>query len=767
MSEHSISPFSFERPEDEAATRAEFCRTADDAQVRAAMEASGIATYHWVIETDVITWSANTRSVFDVDAAGFATGRAFAAFLDADNFTSRYDTVMRSSTTDDGSGVSFQIEYKFRPDGRMGRASLWLEDQGRWFAGPDGRPAEVYGTIRRIDDRHMRDQHLSFLGNCDPLTGMMNRGRMMEALGGAMSVAGRESTSCAFLIAAINNLSVVNDAYGFEVADEVIINMGRRLRQVVRGGDAIARYSGSKFGLILNSCSEDDLAVAAERFLSVARESVIETERGPVWALLSIGALILPKHAADPNMAVARAEEALTEARKLPSDGFVVYRPSQQRSSERKLNAHSATEIVRCLREDRFRLAFQPVVNAETGEAEFHEALLRMTDSAGEVVAAGHLIPIAEKLGLVRLIDRAVVQMAVAALLKFPQARLSFNISGTTATDPRWYPSIIEIIASNRTVADRLIIEITETVALGDLKDTLRFVEQLRSLGCKIAIDDFGAGYTSFRNLRALPVDILKLDGTFCSNLSNNADNRYFVRSLIDLARTFGIKTVAEWVETEEDASLLRDWNVDMMQGNHFGDAGFNPPWQSIETENASDPAQAVPFILPSEVGWVDEESPPAAATAQPREAMGELLGEAFDFDMPASADDADTDVVAAMLDDPVDQPEPQPAAAASVPAAAIAEPPMADEDVSDDDVLMGWVETAPPEAPEIPAEAAVAASEDPVGAFEEGLAGELDKLRAAIAALDSAFRQQRAPEPPAEPSFADLVSDSAMKAAG
>ena len=113
--------------------------------------------------------------------------------------------------------------------------------------------------MRRIDDRHPRDQHLSFLGNCDPLTGMMNRGRMAEALGEAIAVAEREGASCAFVVAAINNLAVVNDAYGFEIADEVIIAVGRRLRQVVRTGDAIARYSGSKFGFILNNCEDGDL----------------------------------------------------------------------------------------------------------------------------------------------------------------------------------------------------------------------------------------------------------------------------------------------------------------------------------------------------------------------------------------------------------------------------------------------------------------------------------------------------------------------------
>ncbi len=719
------SPFSFERQEagespPQTNPQAAPAPIGDDA-IRAAVEASGLAAYHWNIESDEIIWSSNTADVLGGDPRGFGSGRGFASFLDPDNFTSRYDTVMRSNTADDGAGVAFQIEYKFRPEGRMGRASLWLEDNGRWFAGPDGRPAEAFGTVRRIDERHMRDQHLSFLGNCDPLTGMMNRGRMMEALGGAMTVASRDNTVCAFVIAAINNLSVVNDAYGFEVADEVIINMGRRLRQVVRTGDAIARYSGSKFGLILNNCGEEDLNIAAERFLSVARESVIETERGPVWALLSIGALILPKHAADPNTAVARAEEALTEARKQPSDGCVIYKPSQQRSSERSLNAHSATEIVRCLREDRFRLAFQPVVDGETGVPVFHEALLRMTDQAGEIVAAGHLIPVAEKLGLVRLIDRAVVQMTVAALHRYPTARLSFNISGTTATDPRWYPHIIEILSSNRDVVNRLIVEITETVALGDLKETVRFVEQLRELGCGVAIDDFGAGYTSFRNLRAMPVDVLKLDGTFCSDLAHNNDNQYFVRSLIDLARTLGMKTVAEWVETEEDASLLRLWKVDFMQGNLFGEAQLEPPWPEAEGANAFAAQEAVPFVLPSEIADTLDIAGPAApampvAGGKPME-IG-LAADTFSFDLP---DGQEMETAPEVFEPPAEE---------------TAEVPVEDE--------------------------AIAAVEQ----FEEGLAGELAKLRLAIAALDSAFKR-RDEVPPAEPSFADLVSDTALKAAG
>lgn len=571
-----------------------------------AIEAAGLAAYRWTIASDDIIWSPHAAEVLGVDTTQVSTGRLFASFLDPDNLTSRFETVMRGGAADGGNGVSFEIEYRFRPAGRGNRASLWLEDKGRWFAGSDGRPAEVLGVVRRIDERQKRDQHLSFLGNCDPLTGMMNRGRLMEALGGAMLTAGREGSSCAFLVAAINNLSVVNEAYGFEVADEVIVNMGQRLQRVVRAGDAVARYSGSKFGIVLNHCSPEELAVAAERFLSVARESVIETGHGPVWALLSIGAVVLPRDAKDPATAIARAEEALSEARKHPADDVVIYKPSEQRQSQRSGNAHNAHEIVRCLKEGRFQLAFQPVVDAATCKPDFHEALLRMRAPDGTTVAAGHLIPIAEKLGLVRLIDREVVHMALGVLARHRDARLSLNMSGATATDPRWYPQIIELLSGHKPLTPRLTVEITETVALGDMRAAARFVSQLKDLGIKVAIDDFGAGFTSFRHLRAIPVDILKLDGSFCEGLSQSPDNQYYVRSLIALARNFGIRTVAEWVETENDATLLKAWGVDMMQGRLFGMADLATPWPETGADKASPPA-APDTVAAFEQGLGDE----------------------------------------------------------------------------------------------------------------------------------------------------------------
>ena len=566
-------------------------------RITQSISAVGAATYHWNIATDKIIWHGDTSQVFShVDPEKYADGRAFASLLDPDNFTSRFETVMRNHHNDTGDGVPFSIEYSIKPFGRDQEHSIWIEDTGRWYAGPDGRPCEVYGVVRQIDDRHKQDQHLQFLGNCDPLTGMMNRGRLAEALGETIELARTEQHSSGFLIVSVSNLAIVNDAYGFDVADDVISKIGRRLREVVRAGDVIGRCSGSKFGIIMSRATKEELDVAAERFLTVARQRVIETEMGPVWAMLSIGGVVLPNHNEDANLTMSHAEEALTEATRLPTDGVVIYQPSAELVSERKLNSRCAIEIVHGLKENNFTLAYQPIVNAKTKEVEFHEGLLRMKCDNGDIVEAGHLVPISEKLGLVRLIDQLVVFKVLSALRQFPQAKIALNISGVTANDPRWFGKLTEILEENIDITNRLTVEITETVALNDIDQTVRFIEKLHTLGCKIAIDDFGAGFTSFKNLKVLNVDKVKIDGSFCEDISNNQDNQFFVHTLIELSKKFNLEVVAEWIENEADAELLTSWGVDYLQGRLYGMAESQSPWGEMINEEGDI------CVVPSEI---------------------------------------------------------------------------------------------------------------------------------------------------------------------
>jgi EAL domain-containing protein (putative c-di-GMP-specific phosphodiesterase class I) len=152
-------------------------------------------------------------------------------------------------------------------------------------------------------------------------------------------------------------------------------------------------------------------------------------------------------------------------------------------------------------------------------------------------------------------------------------------VSGTTAGDPTWLQSFVTFVRANQSVAKRMTVELTETAALQDFEESARFISNLRELGCRVAIDDFGAGYTSFRNLQMLHVDMVKIDGTYIRSVSASPDNQIFVRTLVDLARNFKLETVAEWVGSDEDADLLAKMGVDYFQGFHLGEPQLQPDW--------------------------------------------------------------------------------------------------------------------------------------------------------------------------------------------
>jgi EAL domain-containing protein (putative c-di-GMP-specific phosphodiesterase class I) len=223
------------------------------------------------------------------------------------------------------------------------------------------------------------------------------------------------------------------------------------------------------------------------------------------------------------------------------------------------------------LRQDRLFFAFQPVVCAATGTVDYFECLLRMRDEEGGVVSGGEFITIIEELGWIGLIDRYVLEKTVQDLAADPEVRLGLNISGMTACDRPWLRSLISLLRHRRDIARRLVVEITETAALGDIAQSVRFVDTLRGAGCRVALDDFGAGHTSLRHLQILPVDIVKIDGSLVRNLRSRSQSRIFLRHLLGLINGFGLTTVAEGVENAEDAALLRAEGIGYLQGYHFG----------------------------------------------------------------------------------------------------------------------------------------------------------------------------------------------------
>jgi EAL domain-containing protein (putative c-di-GMP-specific phosphodiesterase class I) len=231
------------------------------------------------------------------------------------------------------------------------------------------------------------------------------------------------------------------------------------------------------------------------------------------------------------------------------------------------------------LGQERMLFAFQPVICASSGSVDYFECLLRMREDDGRLVPCGEFIAAAEETGLVGLIDRYVLHRAFDELAAHPEVRLGFNVSGRTACDRPWLRSLIALLRRRPDNARRLVVEITETAAFDDLEECARFVDTLRDAGCRVALDDFGAGYTSLRHLQALAVDIVKIDGSFVRSLAARPENRIILRHLLGLTRGFGLGTVAECVETAEEAALLREAGVGYLQGFYFGRPTTKRTW--------------------------------------------------------------------------------------------------------------------------------------------------------------------------------------------
>jgi len=537
----------------------------------------GQAAFIWDVATDEIVWSEHVASVFpDVPIERLTSGAEFSSLIEPSR-SIRTDALVHSQPAHGDEGAPYRIEYGVRANTTA--PVQWVEETGCWFTGADGKPARVQGIVRINNERHARDEQLLKLSQNDPLTGELNRTHLIASLAEVIEEAVRFRTSCAFMLIGIDHLSRVNDAFGFDVADAVISEVAGRIRARLRGGDVLGRFSGNKFGLVLKNCTVDDMNVAAERFLAGIRDEVVPTKSGPVSITASIGAVSVPRYARSADEAINRAHETLDTSKRRRAGSFSLWRPNVERDAQRRVNIRVTDEIVTALNERRIVMAFEPVVEARSRHASFYECLVRMEQDDGQVMLAPDIVPVAEKLGLIRLVDHRVLELVVTELAASPNVQLSLNISPETTMDPNWWASIEALMRAHPGVAERMIVEITETVAIQDIDDVRGFVTRLKNFGSRIAIDDFGAGYTSFRNLRKLGVDIVKIDGAFVQNLARSADDRAFVQTLVDLARRLEIKTVAEWVQDEESASLLRDWGCDYIQGRLIGLASSDRPW--------------------------------------------------------------------------------------------------------------------------------------------------------------------------------------------
>lgn len=473
-----------------------------------------------------------------------------------------------------GAAQNYACEYQLS---RRAGDAHWVEERGGWLG--EGTDRRLIGVVRSIESQRRRDAHLAWLAENDELTGVMNRAQMRVRLDQSiddMRVSGGEG---AYLLAGIDDVGGINADFGFEIADEVIVECSRRIASVIGKDDLLGRVAGTKFAVFVKDADSDRVRDICVRLLNAVRARVIETKKGSVAASISIGAVSTPQDAENAYRAMSCAEAALDQAKRLGRSSWASFNEKTDVVSTRRRNTHMSDVILTALNERRVRLAFQPIV-ADIGDAPTKfECLIRMRAIDGREVPAPEFIPVAERLGLVHLLDRRVLELAVNTLAACPNIKLNVNVSMETVKDPVWADGYLSVMRANENLARRITVELTETQVIDAVDASIEFVSELKKCGASFGIDDFGAGYTSFRNLKALDIDILKIDGSFVTGVASSRENQLFVRTLLDLARNFGMKTVAEWVDNEADAMLLKGLGVDFLQGYLLGKPETNPAW--------------------------------------------------------------------------------------------------------------------------------------------------------------------------------------------
>lgn len=487
-------------------------------------------------------------------------------------FVDRQPAIRKSAYADET--TNYSCEYKLA--GNAGEP-VWFEERGGWISLAGER--RLIGVLRSIETEKRRNESLRRQAQFDELTGVLNRVCLRARLAQTMHTIDARHQSGAFLLVGIDDLGAINADFGFEAADHVIRAVADRLAIAIPTADAIGRCAGTKFGIILQDCNEAQVREACIRILNVVREAVIDTPKGAVAASVCIGAIHLPDEIADANGVMARTEAALDEAKRMGRSNWSAFSEKTDVVSMRRRNSHMSDVILTALNERRVRLAFQPIVSDLDEAATKFECLIRMQAEDGSEVPAPDFIPAAERLGLVHLLDRRVLELALNTLAICPNIHLNVNVSMETVKDPVWAEGYLTLLRSREALANRITVELTETQVIDAIDASIEFVSELKRVGARFGIDDFGAGYTSFRNLKALDIDILKIDGSFVTGVSSSRENQLFVRTLLDLARNFGMRTVAEWVDNEADAMLLKGLGVDYLQGFLLGRPETAPAW--------------------------------------------------------------------------------------------------------------------------------------------------------------------------------------------
>lgn len=527
-----------------------------------AVDAAG---YDWDLQADQLMWYGNTNKIFGIGVVPPINSREFYEIVYIDD----RPTVFGTEKTD--------INRKYRIQTPSG-AKIWVLERGSTIL--------ENGNVRRqccaltLTEKPQDKISQAMAYGRDPLTGCFDQNYMRTQIVKTMDAAKAARRIAGYLVVGIDKMSFVNEAIGMEAGDALLRGVATRIAEAIPTRSILGRVGGDMFGIILPEPLGNELSNIADLILQNFRDHPVKTSFAPIHVTVSIGGVKLPTIAKNGTEGMIFAEQAFHDAHQRGRNLFVEYMDSPERAEENRHFLKLGERINHAFKNNGFRLAYQPIVDAGTNETVFYEALVRMFDEEGKLVPASEFVPAIEHLGLAYDLDQLVLDLAIKELEMASNLRVAINVSGLTAVHANWPQHMMQRLSSRPHVASRLIVEITETAAIVDVSETRRFVDCVRELGAIVSLDDFGAGFTAIRHLRALGLSIMKIDKDLLKNILTNHEQQHMVRVLVDLAHGLSLKVVAEGVETAESAEWLRLAKVDYLQGYYFGKPALGKPWQ-------------------------------------------------------------------------------------------------------------------------------------------------------------------------------------------
>jgi len=420
-----------------------------------------------------------------------------------------------------------------------------------------------------------RDARLLRLANHDPLTGLFNRRRFSEELDRELRLASRSRARGALFFVDLDQFKYINDTCGHPAGDRLIKKVADRLMRSVGENGVVARFGGDEFAILAPGVSKREAAEMAEAILEDMRQLSHVEDENVIHVHCSVGMTMIKGGEATHDDLIAQADIACREAKARGRNRAEFYKVSRREADQMAADVGWMRKLREAIDGDAFMLRFQPVVDIASGETSHHEVLVRLRMDDGQIIGPDMFLPAAIRFGLMAEIDAWMVDHAIEAYAHYsqdePDLRFAINLSSNAFETENLSLYVASCLEKYNVKPDRVMFEITESLAVRHLTHVEKQISALREMGCEVALDDFGKGYSSLGYLQQLSVDYIKIDGSFIRNLVKNPVDQKMVRLIAEIGREAGMKTIAEYVQSAPAFSMLAELGVDFAQGFYVG----------------------------------------------------------------------------------------------------------------------------------------------------------------------------------------------------